>query len=253
MGVRQPAATLVLRFLTVLAFVAIAIHPASAQSVYVAGALGADITLASGQESIGLSVPTGGGEAWSGAARLGVLLEPRWGIELDVSRAGEIRETSRTGPIPLPLGIARPTLLPEIEFRRRVTTISATASIRQQVSDNVALAYLGGVVFHRTDARVEYGNLRGFTTTSGVSSIASFRFTPPTPPGEPISPIGIVLPSLFPPSLRIETVQYGAGPVVGFEAHIGYGEHFLIIPGIRMHGLPATWLVRPSIAAGWSF
>ena len=29
--------------------------------------------------------------------------------------------------------------------------MSTTASIRQQVSDKVALAYLGGIVFHRTD------------------------------------------------------------------------------------------------------
>jgi hypothetical protein len=240
------------RLLAVAILICFAAGPATAQSVYVAGALGADITLASGQESIGLSVPTGGGEALSGAARLGVLLEPRWGIELEVSRAGEIRETSRTGPVPLPLGIARPAFLPEIEFRRRVTTVSATASIRQQVSDNVALAYLGGVVFHRTDTQVEYGGLRGYTATSGVSAIGSFSFIPP-PGSEPISPVGLALPSLFLPSSRIETVVYGAGPVVGFEAHIGYGTHFLIIPGLRMHGLPATWLVRPSIAAGWSF
>ena len=128
--------------------------------------------------------------------------------------------------------------------------MSATASIRQQVSDNVALAYLGGVVFHRTDSRVDYGGLRGFTTTGGVSAIGSFSFIPP---GEPISPVGLALPSLFLPSSRIETVVYGAGPVVGFEAHIGYGTHFLIIPSVRMHGLPASWLVRPSIAAGWNF
>ena len=86
MGMRQPPATLVLGFLSVLAVVSIAIRPASAQSVYVAGALGADIMLASGQESIGLSVPTGGGEALSGAARLACCSQPRWGIELEVSR-----------------------------------------------------------------------------------------------------------------------------------------------------------------------
>jgi hypothetical protein len=238
------------RLLAAPILICFAAYPATAQSVYVAGALGADIALASGQESIGLSVPTGGGEALSGAARLGVLLEPRWGIELEVSRAGEIRETSRTGPVPLPLGIARPAFLPEIEFRRRVTTVSATASIRQQVSDNVALSYLGGVVFHRTDSRIDYGGLRGFTTTGSVSAIGSFRYLPGS---EPISPVGVALPSLFLPSSRIETVGYGAGPVVGFEAHIGYGTHFTIIPGVRMHGLPSTWLVRPSIAAGWRF
>jgi hypothetical protein len=63
-----------------------------------------------------------------------------------------------------------------------------------------------------------------------------------------ILPVGIAL-----PSSRIESVQYGSGPVVGFEAHIGYGEHFTIIPGVRMHGLPNAWLVRPSVGAGWTF
>jgi len=246
MGMRQRAASVVFRSFSVLAFVSIAICPASAQSVYVAGALGADIVFASGQESIGLSFPAGGGESLSGAARLGVLLEPRWGIELEVSRAGEIRETSRTGPGPLPLGIARPIFFPEIESRRRVTTVSATASIRQQVSDNVALAYLGGVVFHRTDNRVDYRGIRGLSGSSSFVFNES-GYTVVSGPSD-IFPVGLAL-----PSSRIETVQYGAGPVVGFEAHIGYGTHFLIIPGIRMHGLPASWLVRPSIAAGWNF
>ena len=105
-----------LRCFLVFTLVSVAARPASAQSFYVAGALGADIALVSGQHSGDFGVPTGGGEALSGAARLGVVLEPRWGIEFEVSRAGEIRETSRTGPVPLPLGIARPTFLPEIEF-----------------------------------------------------------------------------------------------------------------------------------------
>ncbi len=175
-----------LRCFLVFTLVSVATRPASAQSFYVAGALGADITLASGQESGDFGVPTGGGEALSGAARLGVVLEPRWGIEFEVSRAGEIRETSRTGPVPLPLGIARPTFLPEIESRRRVTTVSATASIRQQVSDNVALAYLGGVVFHRTDTRVEYGGLRGLTATAACPQSAASASAAHSGLGEPI-------------------------------------------------------------------
>src|SRR5687768_974981 len=91
------------RCVSVLALVSLAVCPASAQSVYVAGALGADIWLDSGQESFGFSAPTGGGEALSGAARLGTVLNDRFGIELEVSRAGETRNTSRSGG-PLPLG-----------------------------------------------------------------------------------------------------------------------------------------------------
>ena len=223
------------RSLLVIALVVVFGHVASAQSLYVAGAIGADITLVSGQESIGLSLPNGGGEAFSGAARIGVLLPPRFGIELEFSRAGEITDSIGTGG-PLPLGMGqiigggRPTTMREIEFRRRITTVSTTASIRQQVSENVALSYLGGVVFHRTDTET---NFSGFPLLAAIGDLAALGFTLPTP--------------------RFESVAYGVGPVVGFEAHIGYGDHLTFIPGVRMHGLPQTWLVRPSVAVGWTF
>ena len=231
----------VLRLLLVPACVCIAICPASAQSVYVAGALGADISLASGQESFGFNVPTGGGEALSGAARLGTVLNDRFGVELEVSRAGEIRSMSRSGG-PLPLAGVLPIFLPQIESRTRITTVSTTASIRQQVADTVALVYLGGIVFHRTDSRVDYRGLRALPALGDPRvAFGDFVF-------DGVTPVGVVL-----PSARVESVRYGAGPVVGFEAHIGYGEHFFIVPGVRMHSLPGSWLIRPSVGAGWSF
>jgi hypothetical protein len=92
------------RFLFVLAVICLFTNTASAQSVYVAGAIGADISFVNGQESIQFALPTGGGEAFSGAARLGVLLDQRWGIELEVGRAGEVRKRSGLGIGPLPLG-----------------------------------------------------------------------------------------------------------------------------------------------------
>jgi hypothetical protein len=220
------------RIVLVLVFVCFFNGVSTAQSLYVAGSFGADVVLASGAKSGGLPAPDGGGESLSGAARLGVRLEPRWGAELEVSRGGEQEDAFASSPIPfeiVPVGIARSSFFPGIEFRRRVTTVSATASIRQQVSDNVALAYLGGVVFHRTDSRMD---LRGF----------------PGFPGVDLAALGLTF-----PASRVESVAYGAGPVVGFEAHIGYGEHLSIIPGVRMHGLPASWLVRPGVGVGWSF
>jgi hypothetical protein len=218
---------------------AVSNHAAAEQQMYVAGAAGADISLASHQDSNGLTFPTGSGEALSGAARLGVLLEPRWGIELEVSRAAEVRETSQPDTAYGFVG-ARRVVAPETEQRTRVTTVSATASIRQLVSDTVALAYSGGIVFHRTDRQVDYRFIRGsIGSTSVVFGESGYSIE------------GIY--SLVPVPTRIETVQYGAGPVVGFEAHIGYGEYFAIIPGVRMHSLPASWLLRPSVAAGWRF
>ena len=227
----------------VLIFVWVFADAAEAQSVYVAGALGGDILLASGQELSGLTPPPGGGEALSGAARLGVVLD-RWGVELEVSRAAEIRDTFRPN-IAYGFVGARPALALEIEQRTRLTTVSATASIRQRVSDDVALSYLGGLVFHRTDTRTEYPALRGFAWSSGydvVSAVTVQGFAWIDAPSVSVAP-----------SASRQSVRYGAGPVVGLEAHIGYGEHFAIIPGVRMHGLPGSWLVRPSVGAGWSF
>jgi hypothetical protein len=228
------------RLLIVLVLVSAYASSAAGQSVYVAGAAGADISLVSHQESFGFTAPTGGGESLSGAARLGVVLDQRWGIELEVSRAARMRNTSRSGG-PLPLGAAFPIFLPEISVHTRITTVSTTASLRQQVADRVALVYLGGIVFHRTDSRVDYRGLRG------LPALGDPRFAF----GDLINgvaPVGIAL-----PSTRVESVRYGAGPVAGFEAHIGYGEHFMIVPGVRMHSLPASWLLRPSIGAGWVF
>ncbi len=218
-------------------------RPAYAQSIYVAGALGADISLVSGQDSFGIGGPVGGGEALSGAARLGAELASRFGVELEVSRATERRTTSQPGLSPLAGSLSA--FLPEVDFRTRTTTISTTASIRQQVSDNVALAYLGGVVFHRTDSQIEYRGLRGLAAAGSLagSGILSLRAGI-----DPVLPVGLVL-----PFSRVESVQYGAGPVVGFEAHIALGDHLQVTPGLRMHGLPASWLLRPSIAAGWNF
>ena len=233
------------RFLLSLGVICVCGHSAAAQSVYVAGALGADISLASGQESFGFSTPMGGGEALSGAARLGTVLNDRFGVELEVSRAGETRNMSRSDG-PLPLAGALPIFLPQIESRTRITTVSTTASVRQQVADRVALVYLGGIVFHRTDSRVDYRGLRALPALGGVTIGSGFTFGDFAFDG--VTPLGVVL-----PSSRIESVQYGAGPAVGFEAHIGYGEHFLIVPSIRMHSLPASWLVRPSVGAGWMF
>jgi hypothetical protein len=233
------------RSLVVLAVVCVFSHSAAAQSVYVAGTVGADISLASGQESFGFSMPMGGGEALSGAARLGTVLNDRFGVELEVSRAGETRNMSRSGG-PLPLAGALPIFLPQIESRTRITTVSTTASIRQQVADTVALVYLGGIVFHRTDSRVDYRGLRALPALGGSTFGGGFTFGDFAFDG--VTPVGVVL-----PSTRVESVQYGAGPVVGFEAHIGYGQHFTIIPGVRMHSLPGSWLVRPSVGAGWSF
>jgi hypothetical protein len=169
------------------------------------------------------------------------VLQDRWGVEVEVSRASEMESNlGRGGPVPL--GTLFPIVLPEVSYEARITTVSTTASLRQQIADRVALVYLGGVVFHRTDTEIQYPFIRGIPTLAGnIGYTFSSVF-------ETVTPAGIAL-----PSTRVESVQYGTGPVAGIEAHIGYGDHLSIIPGFRMHGLPNAWLLRPAVAVGWTF
>ena len=226
----------VVRSAVVLSTLGICGGPATAQSIYVAGSVGADILLVSGQESAGVPLSNGGGEAVSGAARLGVLLDDRFGVELEAGRGAEMRHGSRLRG-PQPLAGALSLFVPEIAFSTRVTTVSTTASVRQQVADTVALVYLGGVVFHRIDSRTEFG---GFPILPLLGELGALGLSIP-PARLTIAPS------------RVDSVEYGAGPVAGFETHIGVGEHFRIMPGVRLHGLPSSWLLRPSVAAGWEF
>jgi hypothetical protein len=243
---RSPMFSNLVRSFFVAAFACTLTCPAAAQSIYVAGALGADISLASGSKTTG-PIPglTRGGESLSGAARLGVALDQRWGVELEVARSAETLQIFDPGIAWGFVGSA-PVRAPEIETRSRVTTVSATGSVRHRVSDAVALWYLGGVVFHRTDRETR---LRG----GGFVRSGLFELPPLSrfPPG-----VDVITTHSAPfvlPSARAETVRYGAGPVVGLEAHIGYGNHFTFISGIRMLGLPASWLVRPAVGGGWRF
>ncbi len=72
--------------------------PAWAQSPYVAGAIGAEIVRSTSVESSGSTFDTGNGESWSGALRVGALVTPRVGVELEFLRAAAI-ENSGNGPI----------------------------------------------------------------------------------------------------------------------------------------------------------
>jgi hypothetical protein len=205
---------------------------ALAQSAYVVGSIGADISRGRRAANEGFSPPGGGGEALSGALRLGVVPQDRWGIELEIAKSAEMTERSSTQRSPtIPdfiffEGFGR---VLDFEHRERAMTISTMGSARQRISASVELVYLGGVVFYRISEETRTAQvLRGLRILRPVE-------------------LGLDL------SFDSQTVSYGAGPVAGFEAHIGLGEHMRIVPGIRLHGIRSSWLVRPSVGLGWGF
>ena len=71
---------------------------ASAQSVYVGGAIAAEVVRTTSTKSGGSTYDAGSGEAFAGAIRVGTSISPRFGVELEFFRPGEI-EVNTDGPI----------------------------------------------------------------------------------------------------------------------------------------------------------
>ena len=216
---------------------------ASAQGVYVGGAIGAEVVRTTSTQSGGSTFNTGSGEAFASAIRVGAGITERIGVELEFFRPGEI-EGDLGGPIylaasdlpvspmPVPPGSLGAYTFPSIigqSTRMRATTMSALLVARQQLGARVELAYLGGVGFSRVVREVEFAFPRG--VLPAVPSIA------------------------LPASTR--TTQYAAGPVVGVEVRAGMSERAQMVAGLRLHALGQSvvdgWMIRPTVGLAWKF
>ena len=212
-----------------------------AQSPYVAGAIGADVSRSSHASSSLYPSPSNDAEVLSGALRAGTFVGSNWGVELEFVRSGR---TNEEGPqiVPLaqggtfsgtftvlPAGAAPNAISIPIPFdyrsevRRRHESIDAVAWARQSVSGSVDLVYLGGVAFSRD---------RSDITQS----------------------IGPALRAIVPPTtFRSTFIQYDTRPLVGMEARIRFTSRIRLIPGFRLQALSDGWLMRPYVGLGWFF
>ena len=214
-----------------------------AQSTYVGGAIAAEVVRTSSTKSGGTTYDSGSGEAFAGAIRVGTFIAPRFGVELEYFRPGEI-DSDAGGPIylaaservALSSGIGAP-YLPDSSFpsilsqstRVRVSTTSALLTARQPLGGRIELVYLGGVGFSRVVREIEYG----FP-----------RLALPVAPAIPIT-------------YSTRTTQYAAGPVVGVEVRARMTEHAQLVAGLRAHTLGQSvvdgWMIRPGVGLGWTF
>ncbi len=48
-------------------------------------------------------------------------------------------------------------------------------------------------------------------------------------------------------------VNHSVGFVAGVETRLAFGTHVRVMPGVRLQGASGGWVVRPAVAAGWSF
>jgi hypothetical protein len=226
-------------FACVLCFVAAS---ARAQSPYVAGTIGADVSRVSHTDSSLSSSPSNDTEVVSGSLRVGTSLGEAWGVELEFVRSGRSHQSQT--PIVSPLaggvdigsvasilsGAASPAAIPissianlETDVRSSHSDLDAVLWARQRLGGSIDMVYLGGLVFSRERVDVT----RTFPT---------------------------VIRALAPSSgFRISLIDYGTRPLVGVESRIRMTSHMRLIPGLRLQGVADGWLLRPYVGLGWFF
>ena len=219
---------------------------ARAQSPYVAGTIGADVSRVSHTDSNFVSSPDGT-ETISGSVRVGSAIGPNWGVELEFIHSGRSHDQVTPQVFPLAANTpvtgapaislqgftftsASPNAIPvrfvESDVRQSHSDLDAVLWVRQGVGGSVDLVYLGGVAFSRQRTEIT----QNFPTILGLFA--------PLPPNS---------------AFRTTTISYGTHPLAGVEARIRFTSHVRLIPGVRLQGIADGWLLRPYVGMGWFF
>lgn len=221
---------------------------ASAQNTYVSASLIGDIVRSSHAEAVGLP-DSSGGEALGFALRVGTPLGSNWGVEAEFARPSEIEHdlnpdslaywsafegTILPGfydvqPSKFPFQTASAVSLSSLRTfgssSERTTTVSASLWVQQQLSGRVAMMYLAGMGFYRSEYkyRIAY------------------------------EPLFIGIPELTLPAFDNTSISYGVRPLAGIESRITMTDHVQLVPGVRVHGSEGGLLIRPSVGLAWTF
>ena len=221
-----------------------------AQSAYVAGTIGADVSRVSHTDSNFSSSSPDGSETLSGSVRVGTAVGASWGVELEFVQSAHSHDQVTPVVSPLATGnsVATTTGVPTItiqgftfssasanaipirfvqsDVRQSHSDLDAVFWVRQGVGGSVDLVYLGGVAFARERTEIT----QNFPTILGLLA--------PLPPNS---------------AFRSTTISYGTRPLAGIEARIRFTSHVRLIPGVRLQGITEGWLLRPYVGLGWFF
>ena len=207
-----------------------------AQSAYVAGTIGADVSRVSHTDSTFGSATPNGSETLSGSLRVGSRIGANWGVELELVQSASSHD--QVSPDVFPLAANATAGAPTVSVQGFTFTSASLnaipirfvqSDIRQRHSDLDALVWARqgvGVAFSRQRTEIT----QNFPTILGLFA--------PVPPNS---------------AFRSTTINYGARPLVGVEGRIGFTSHIRLIPGVRLQGIAEGWLLRPYVGLGWFF
>ena len=218
-----------------------------AQSAYVAGTIGADVSRVSHTDANFISSSPDGSETLSGSVRVGTAIAPSWGVELEFVHSGRSHDQVTPQVFPLATNTvitgapavtaqgftftstsanAIPIRFVQSDIRQSHSDLDALLWVRQGVGGSVDLVYLGGIAFSRQRSEIT----QNFPTILGLFA--------PLPPNS---------------AFRSTTITYGTRPLAGVEARIRFTSHVRLIPGVRLQGIADGWLLRPYVGLGWFF
>lgn len=229
----------------------LAANAQSADGPYVSASLVGDVLRRSFATTGGPDT-SGSGEALGLALRLGSPLGRAWGVEAEFVRPSPIENDVVNGPVPLfaqerlsfPIG----PFSCRVRTTERLTTLATSVWARQALSARVSLVYLAVVGFHRTSQESSTTFERA-GAVAGLGALADLIGAVPGAerPGGPTS--AALLP--FPTTTRF--VSYSTRPLVGVDARVTMTDHVSLVPSLRLHGIEAGWLLRPSVGLAWTF
>ncbi len=224
------------RILVAAILVLIAAVPARAQSSYITGAIGADLSnfgqsITDGEETIPPD-----GFAFGSAARVGTAFGERWGVEVEFASATTItREAdsqnfgallrgipvsasfitfgfSFPGPDPTPPDF-------HVNVIRRNSTFNTLGWVSKELTEDVELAVLFGLGVRRTSFDIRLFSSRGTVRPNSAQA------------------------SLF-----------ELAPVVGADLRFRIAQQWRFIPSTRLESLDSEgWLLRTTAGLSWMF
>jgi opacity protein-like surface antigen len=176
------------------------------------------------------------GDAFGFAVNVRRAIGENWGVAVEFSRSGDIESTTsrRRGGIPanpagvgpLPPNVIRPDFEFEVSTEQQHQSIGALAWVRHGIGDRVALSYLGGVAFVRSELE------RDLSIDPRILAIS-------------ISPS------------ELTTIEQNVAPLVGVDADFKFTDHTAFTAGVRLQGVSVGgrdgWLIRPGVGVRWTF
>jgi Outer membrane protein beta-barrel domain len=223
-------------FIVALLAILLVAAPARAQSSYIGVSLVGELVRAShvdvddqfDQFDV-LRPESRGGEAIGFGVVAGTALGEKWGVEVEFVSPGSIEQSTTRdlrSILALPGLPGIPALNVTTETEQQHTTVTAAAWVRQELSDKLQLAYLGGISF----ARSEFESRLNISLDPRILQLLA-----------PVRP------------QEIETVTLHAGPMAGAEARWKLGDRASIVGGVRLHAHSGVFLIRPSAGVHWRF